>query len=223
MTLCSIVSAVQAVRTAVAAMRARCGVPAGTALEPVNTATLAGDGGGRGLLADIFWKTAAAVETLTLLETVARPITPGEQVCHANPWIDQVRAWIDGIMPAAEILTLVCSGFTGSLSGMNGRRLIISREYGNAEQIDQGDDLRYALLQWYDDGQLYPDQAAFWQLGFYWYGPMYKAIQPYDRQGDSMSAVGIYTYVDFWRGWKAIAPSNEWENATVEILTGDQT
>jgi hypothetical protein len=217
MTLCSIVSAVQAVRTAVAAMRARCGVPAGTALEPVNTATLAGDGGGRGLLADIYWKTAAAVETLALLETVARPITPGEQVCHANPWIDQVRAWIDGIMPSA--VTIVGAGFSGGSSVLNVAVLasyagldFYGRRYWESAKDQEGVFvLPSATLTFASDDNAWRAELTNSPWGVAWANG--------DGQADALPPTGQYAIT---QGQISEWPS-EYAGATITVLQGDQT
>jgi hypothetical protein len=219
MTLCSIVSAVQAVRTAVAAMRARCGVPAGIALEPVNTATLAGDGGGRGLLADIYWKAVAAVTDMNLLETVARPITPGEQGCHANPWIDQVREWIDGIVPS--YYTVIGSGFSGRASVLNRTVLVAywgQDEFGSAAwnnfltpylprtDVEAFIWYRYSAMQW----------VAYIEATNIYAGTEYAEAVKNGVAGCE-PAVGSYVLRPGY------VPAEEYEHGSITVLQGDQT
>jgi hypothetical protein len=214
MTTCAIVTAAKAVLASVDAMRARCGVPAGTALTSTNTASLCGDGGGRGLLSDTFWKIVTAVTDMSLLETVARPITPAEQVCHANPWIDQVREWIDGIMPS--YYTVIGSGFSGGAAVLNRTVLVAYSgrdEYGSAvwdnfltpylPKTDVDSSIRYnhTAKQWVADllaASIY-------------------AVADSDGVAGSEPTIGVYAL----RG--GYVPAEDYENATITVLAGDQT
>ena len=224
MTLCSIVTAAKAVLSSVEAMRARCGVPAGTALTSTDTSTLCGDGGGRGLLSDTFWKIVAAVTDMSLLETVARPITPGEQVCHANPWIDQVRAWIDGIMPYANVYTLILSGFDGALALFNGTYLLT--DYAGTHEVWKDSPSTspsrpytktLAALWLWDEGQ--GAEIRKWTV-FLNHEPLGDDSADYTGETVDGAIPGVYAlHSPAWN----YSDEYEYSQGSVTVLAGDQT
>ena len=222
MSTCAIVTTAKAVLSSVEAMRARCGVPSSTQLTSTNTASLCGDGGGRGLLSDTFWKIVAAVTDMSLLETVARPITPGEQVCHANPWIDQVRAWIDGIMLGAY--TIVGSGFGGEWAELN---VSICVDFHPVDTQGIGLDRYWSTVMSGDiESTVYPRAELLWDFQTYtrWrldIGGNLRAIGGYadGNVTDRLPPLGVYPLREYLI---ALHPE-ELSGATITVLAGDQT
>jgi len=102
MAVCSIVTSVNEIIQAVRDLQDRVSILIYSVDLPNDLTTLCGDGAG--LINEIYNNVVEFVLSAgsEVSETVSRPITPAEQVCHTAVYFYAMQTWIDGIIVIAE-------------------------------------------------------------------------------------------------------------------------
>ena len=124
--VCALVTSMSSIIEAIRELQVRVETLIPTITLPENMTTLCGDGGGQGLLPDLYFSVLSFVldagEDVT--ETVARPQEPE---CYTGAYLFDMEAWIDGIeIEASDICSLNLDsaggdeGYDESFSAGNG-------------------------------------------------------------------------------------------------------